>query len=139
MKKSIVFVLAIMAFTFVSCFSSESEGSASKSALDELAEDTSFVDPDGMDAWQVFNDASPGQHETIAGIDFEILVGNKYCMNLSSKRKLTKGEVLKVCVAKEGKDLQFYVDGKNESLADCYAYSIGGVVKYDDEVIKKPK
>lgn len=88
------------------------------------------------DGWDALNDAVSGERETIAGIDFELMFDNQYTSNLSSKRKLTKEEVIKVCKAKKGKDLYFYIDGKNKSLTDCYANSIGGHIEYDGNAVK---
>lgn len=108
----------------------------SLSYLDEATGKTQTSTTAVDESLDVFNEAKDGQHETIAGIDFTLLYDNQYTTNLSSKRKLTKNEVVKVCKTKHNKDLYFYVDGRNESLADCYAHCIGGNIEYDGVVIK---
>ena len=108
----------------------------SLSYLDEATGETQTSTVSVDESLDVFNEAVDGQHETIAGIDFVLLYDNQYTSNLSSKRKLTKNEVVKVCKVKKNKDLYFYVDGKSESLADCYAHCIGGFIEYDGNAIK---
>lgn len=146
---SFIVVLVFVFFAIVGigkCVSSSDDDNVSSEPLTELAVDTTAVDFESIETpvsqvgaegksresseWDVFNDAEVGERSNIAGINFKILFENQYCLNLSSARKLTKKEVLKVCAAKPGKDIQFYVDGKNSSLADCYASRIGGVVDY---------
>jgi len=136
MKKNFFILVAFLPMLFSSC----GESSTNETSASYVEFDSTFVGKDlpsnRNGDWEVFNDAEPGKRETIAGIDFELVFDNQYTSNLSSKRKLSKSEVVKVCKAKKGKDLYFYVDGKNESLADCYANSIGGVVQYEGETVK---